>query len=62
MERIKAPIFLEAVLATEIILEPQPNLEEKVNPSILIDDFPSSIYLCIFTSIVPVLVWLNETS
>ena len=62
MERIKAPIFLEAVLATEIILEPQPNLEEKVNPSILIDDFPSSIYSCIFTSIVPVLVWLNETS
>ena len=49
MERIKAPIFLEAVLATEIILEPQPNLEEKVNPSILIDDFPSSIYTHVFS-------------
>ena len=31
MELIKASIFLEAVLAIEIILEPQSNLEEKVN-------------------------------
>ena len=27
--------FLEAVLAIEIMLEPQSNLEEKVNPSII---------------------------
>ena len=40
-ERIKAPIFLEAVLAIEIerLQESQSNLEEKVNPSILKDDF-----------------------
>ena len=30
---MKAPIFLEAVLAIDIMYEePQPNLEEKVNP------------------------------
>ena len=34
MEQIKAPIFLEAVLATDRMLEPQSNLEEKVTPSI----------------------------
>ena len=34
MERIKAPIFLEVVLAIEIMLEPQSNLEEKVNCAI----------------------------
>ena len=28
LEQIKAPIFLEAVLAIEIMLEPQSNLEE----------------------------------
>ena len=39
IERIKAPIFLEKLLATEIIYELQSNLEEKVNPSILKDDF-----------------------
>ena len=33
IERTKAPIFLERVLATEIIQEPQLYLEEKVNPS-----------------------------
>ena len=30
IERIKAPIFLEAVLAIRIMQEPQSNLEEKV--------------------------------
>ena len=40
IEWIKVPIFLEAVLAIEIMQEPQSNLEEKVNPSILKDDFP----------------------
>ena len=44
MEQIKAPIFLEALLAIERIYEPQSNLEEKDNPSIL----------PIFTSIAPV--------
>ena len=39
IERIKAPIFLEKHLATEIMWELQSNLEEKVNPSILQDDF-----------------------
>ena len=38
-ERVKVPIFLEAVLAIEIIYIHQPNLEENVNPSILKDDF-----------------------
>ena len=33
IERTKAPIFLERVLAIEIIQEPQLYLEEKVNPS-----------------------------
>ena len=32
-------IFLEAVLAIDILQEPQPNLGEKNNPSILKDDF-----------------------
>ena len=39
IERIKAPFFLDAVLATEIIYETQSNLEEKDNPSILKHDF-----------------------
>ena len=41
IERIKASIFLEAVLATKIIEEPKTNLEEKVNPNLLRDDFSS---------------------
>ena len=41
IERIKAPIFLEEVLAIEIMLEPQSNLEEKVNARILKDAFSS---------------------
>ena len=35
IESIKAPIFLEAILAIDIMLRPQSNLEEKENPSIL---------------------------
>ena len=63
MERIKAPIFLEAVLAIEIIQEPQYNLEEKVNCSILKDDFSSRTDRSIFLSIAPVLLdQSNETS
>ena len=37
----EAPIFLEEVLAIEIMKERQSNLEEKVNPNILKDDFSS---------------------
>ena len=40
IEWIKAPIFLEAVLAIETMQEPQSSLEEKVNPSILKIIFP----------------------
>ena len=54
-EQIKAPISLEAVLVIEIMKEPQSNLEEKVNPSILKDDFSSRTDPFIFTSIEPVL-------
>ena len=64
-ERIKAPIFLEAVLAIEIerVQESQSNLEEKVNPSILKDDFSSRTDPSIFTSIEPLLLdRSNETS
>ena len=39
IERMKAPIFLEAVLAIDTMQEPQSNLEDKVNPSILKDDY-----------------------
>ena len=49
IEQIKVPISLEAVLATEIIQEPQSNLEQKINS--------------IFTLIAPVLLdRSNETS
>ena len=62
-EQIKAPIFLEGLLAIEIMSEPQSNLEEKVNPSTLKDDFSSRTNPYIFTSIVPVLLdQSNETS
>ena len=40
-ERIKAPIFLEAILAIDIMLESQSNLAKEVNPSILKDDISS---------------------
>ena len=38
---MKVPIYLEAVLALEIVWESQSNFEEKANPSILKDDFSS---------------------
>ena len=56
MEQIKVLIFLEAVLAIETMYEPQPNLEEKVNPSILKDDFSSRTDQSIFTSVAAVLL------
>ena len=40
IEQVKAPIFLKAVLAIEIIQEPQSNLEEKDSPSTFRADFP----------------------
>ena len=58
-----APTFLEPVLAIEIMQEPQSNLEEKTNPSILKDDLSSRSDPSIFKSIEPVLLdWSNETS
>ena len=51
IERIKAPIFFEAVLAIDIIKVHQSNLEEKVSPSILKDDFSLKTDPSIFTSI-----------
>ena len=63
IEQMKAPIFLEGVLTMEIMKEPQSNLEEKVNPSILKDDFSSRTGPSIFTSIEPLLLdRSNETS
>ena len=47
---------MEAVLAIEIMQEPQSNLEEKVSPSILKDEFSSTKDPSIFTSIAPVLL------
>ena len=58
VQRIKAPIFLEAVLAIEIMQEPQSNLEKKLDSSILKDDDPS-----ILRSIAPELLeQSNKTS
>ena len=54
IERIKAPIFLDAVLAIETMEEPQSNLEEKVNLSILKYYFSSRTDPSIFIS--PILV------
>ena len=56
VERIKAPIFLEAVLAIEIMQEPQSNLEKKVDSNILKDDFSSKTEPSILTSIAPELL------
>ena len=56
IERIKAPIFLEPILAIEMMQEPRSNLEEKVNPCILKDDFSSRNGPSIFKSVAPVLV------
>ena len=55
--------FFEAVVAINIMQESLSNLEEKVNPSILKDDFSSRTDPFIFTSIAPVLLHpSNETS
>ena len=63
IEQIKAPVFLETVLAIEVMEEPQSNLEEKVNPRILKDDFSSRADPSMFTSIDPLLLdWSNESS
>ena len=53
---IRAPIFLEAVLAIQIMYEPQSNLEEKSNPNIFQVDFSSRTDPSIFKSIAPVLL------
>ena len=51
VEQIKAPIFLEILLAMKIIKEAQSNLEEKEDPIILQGDFSLRIDQFIFTSI-----------
>ena len=56
IERTNPPIFYEADLAIEIMQKPQSNLEEKVNPSILKDDFGSRTAPSILKSIAPVLL------
>ena len=55
-EYIKAPIFLEAVLTVEIMLEPQSNLEEKFNRMILKGDFSLRTDPSFLMSIAPVLL------
>ena len=63
IERIKVQNFMEAVLAIEIMQKPQSNLEEKVNRSILKDNFFSRTDPSIFTSTAPALLhWSNKTS
>ena len=54
--------FILEVLATEITYEPQSNLEEKDNPSILKDDFSSKTDPSIFTSTTPSFPALKSTS
>ena len=56
IERTKAPIFFEAVSAIEIFKRSQLNLKEKVNSSILKDNFFSRTDLYIFTSMAPELL------
>ena len=55
----KEAVFLEAVLAIGIMEEPKSNLE-KVNTSILKDDFSSRIDPSISTSIAPMLLDLSN--
>ena len=50
---------MEAVLATGFIEEPQSNLEEKDNPSIVKDDSASRKVLPKFTSIAPLTVIIS---
>ena len=55
--------FLKDSFSNKIMYEPQYNLEEKVNPSILKDEFSSVTDPLFFMSTEPVLLdWLNETS
>ena len=57
-----ALIFLEAVLAIKVMQEPQSNLEEKFNPSILKDYISSRTDPSIIKSVAPVLLdWSIET-
>ena len=57
-----ALIFLEAVLAIKVMQEPQSNLEEKFNPSILKDYISLRTDPSIIKSIAPVLLdWSIET-
>ena len=53
IERIKVPIFIDAVLSMQTMHEPRPNLAEKDIPSILKVDFSSRADPLIFTSIAP---------
>ena len=63
IEQIKAPIFLEAVLAIQIMWEYQSNLKNKVKPSILKDDYYSTTGPSNFPSMSPVLWnYSNKTS
>ena len=55
-EQIKTPIFFEAVLAVENMYEPQFNLEDQGNSSILKDDFSARADPSTFTSIELVLL------
>ena len=50
IERIKTPILSKTILTTEIMYEPQSNLEEKDNFRILKFDFSSRIDQSISTS------------
>ena len=52
IERIKAQIFLETILAVDF----QYNLEKKASPSVLKDNLSSITDLSIFTSIGPMLL------
>ena len=53
IEQIKPPIFFETDLAIETMHEPQANLEEKLNPNILKDDFSSRTDPSTFTLVAP---------
>ena len=55
IEKIKAPIYLEAVLARKTMQEPKSNFEQKDKPSILKDYFSSRTDPFNFASIAPVL-------
>ena len=56
IELIKAPYFFKAVLAIELMQEPQSNLEENYSSGILKNDFSSRANPTIFKSITPQLL------